>query len=117
MSKGAAPGAAARPVSGRYGPQAGGCGSATYPEPPGGVLVGERDSRPAGLTILAADHLEAAAGDRREGFGAGVRRIHQRGPCREVEPMWSDRLRASTVVAPGAAAVELGLQVARAVVS
>ena len=35
----------------------------------------------------------------------------------EVEPMWWDRLRASTIVAPGAAAVELGLQVARAVVS
>jgi hypothetical protein len=35
----------------------------------------------------------------------------------EVEPMWRDRLRASTVVAPGAAAVDLGLQVARAVIS
>jgi hypothetical protein len=35
----------------------------------------------------------------------------------EVEPMWWDRLRASTIVAPGAAAVELGLQVARAVTS
>ena len=30
--------------------------------------------------------------------------------------MWWDRLRASTIVAPGAA-VELGLQVARAVIS
>jgi hypothetical protein len=38
-------------------------------------------------------------------------------PGLEVEPMWWDRLRASTIVAPGAAAVELGLQVARAVVS
>jgi hypothetical protein len=35
----------------------------------------------------------------------------------EMDPMWRDRLRASTVVAPGAAAVDLGLQVARAVVS
>jgi hypothetical protein len=31
--------------------------------------------------------------------------------------MWWDRLRASTIVAPGAATVELGLQVARTVVS
>jgi hypothetical protein len=38
-------------------------------------------------------------------------------PGLEVEPMWWDRLRASTIVAPGAAAVELGLQVARAVTS
>jgi hypothetical protein len=38
-------------------------------------------------------------------------------PGLEVEPMWWDRLRASTIVAPGAATVELGLQVARAVVS
>jgi hypothetical protein len=38
-------------------------------------------------------------------------------PGLEVEPVWWDRLRASTIVAPGAAAVELGLQVARAVVS
>jgi hypothetical protein len=38
-------------------------------------------------------------------------------PGLEVEPMWWDRLRASTIVAPGAAAVEPGLQVARAVVS
>jgi hypothetical protein len=38
-------------------------------------------------------------------------------PGLEVEPMWWDRLRASTIVAPGAAAVELSLQVARAVVS
>ena len=38
-------------------------------------------------------------------------------PGLEVEPMWWDRLRASTIVARGAAAVELGLQVARAVVS
>jgi hypothetical protein len=37
-------------------------------------------------------------------------------PGLEVEPVWWDRLRASTIVAPGAAAVELGLQVARAVV-
>ena len=36
-------------------------------------------------------------------------------PGLEVEPMWWDRLRASTIVAPGAAAVELGLQVTRAV--
>jgi hypothetical protein len=35
----------------------------------------------------------------------------------EVEPLWWDRLRASTIVASGAAAVELGLQVARAVTS
>jgi hypothetical protein len=38
------------------------------------------------------------------------------GSCGSVT-MWWDRLRASTIVAPGAAAVELGLQVARAVVS
>jgi hypothetical protein len=38
-------------------------------------------------------------------------------PGLEVEPLWWDRLRASTIVAPGAAAVELGLQVARAVTS
>jgi hypothetical protein len=38
-------------------------------------------------------------------------------PGLEVEPMWWDRLRASTIVASGAAAVELGLRVARAVVS
>jgi hypothetical protein len=38
-------------------------------------------------------------------------------PGLEVEPVWWDRLRASTIVAPGAAAVELSLQVARAVTS
>jgi hypothetical protein len=38
-------------------------------------------------------------------------------PGLEVEPMWWDRLWACTIVAPGAAAVELGLQIARAVVS
>ena len=38
-------------------------------------------------------------------------------PGLAVEPMWWDRLRASTIVAPGAAAVDLGLQVARAIVS
>jgi hypothetical protein len=36
----------------------------------GTLTLGERDRRPGGLTILAADHQEAAAGDRREGFGA-----------------------------------------------
>jgi hypothetical protein len=81
-------------------------------------VTGPNAHASAGVNLPVPEPTSSPASGRRSGSTAAKALIHSlTRPDLEVEPMWWDRLRASTIVAPGAAAVELGLQVARAVVS
>jgi hypothetical protein len=70
------------------------------------------------LGLLVGGHAERplATGNRQPMAGPPYL-LHRVQPSAPQLQLWWDRLRASTIVAPGAAAAELGLQVARAVIS